>query len=91
MWRWTGLWLARNYSFSKTRDTLSIQNLTIPGFPWIDLIVSKLSVDAGSLWNTVKQASRPQVILKAQPPICLDYRAHNSPPASWNSYYVDSV
>ena len=90
MWRWTGLWLARNYSFSKTRDTLSIQNLTIPGFPWIDLIVSKLSVDAGSLLNTVKQVSRTQVILKTQPPICLDYRGQNRPQFKLNllTYHV---
>ena len=44
-----------------------------------DHTVSKLSADAGSLWNTVKQASRPQVIHKTQSPICLDYRARNRP------------
>ena len=41
------------------------------------LSVSKLSTDAYSLWNKVKQTSRPQVILKIQPPICLDYRVCN--------------
>ena len=45
---------------------------------WITL-VSKLKADADLLWNTAKQASRPQVILKTQPPICLDYRARNRP------------
>ena len=55
------------------------QHLAIPGFPQSDHTVGKLSVDAGSLWNTVKQASRSQVILKTQPPIWLDYRARNRP------------
>ena len=54
-------------------------HLAIPGFSQSDHTVGKLSADAGSLWNTVKQASRPQVILKTQPPICLDYRARNRP------------
>ena len=58
-------------------NLLSLQHLAIPGFPQSDHTVSKLSSDAGSLWNTVKQASRPQVILTTQPPICLDYRARN--------------
>ena len=57
--------------------SLFLRHLAIPGFPQSDHTVSKLSADAGSLWNTVKQASRPQVILKTQPPICLDYRARN--------------
>ena len=54
-------------------------HLAKPGFPQFDHTVSKLSSDTGSLWNTVKQASRPQVILKTQPPIWLDYRARNRP------------
>ena len=54
-------------------------HLAIPGFPQSAHTVSKLSADADSLWSTVKQASRPQVILKTQPPICLDYRARNRP------------
>ena len=58
---------------------LFLRHLAIPGFPQSDHTVSKLSADADSLWNTVKQASRPQAILKTQPPICLDYRAHNRP------------
>ena len=60
------------------KDAFS-QHLAIPEFSQSDHTVSKLSADAGSLWNTVKQASRPQVILKTQPPICLDYRARNRP------------
>ena len=37
------------------------QHLAIPGSPQSDHTVSKLSTDAGSLWNTVKQAwSHPQ-------------------------------
>ena len=47
---------------------LFLQHLAIPGFPQSDHTVSKLNADAGSLWNTVKQASKPQVILKTQPP-----------------------
>ena len=45
------------------------------------LTVGKLSVDAGSLCSEIWQPSwdRPQAILKCQPPICLDYRAHNRP------------
>ena len=54
-------------------------HLATPRFPQSDHTVSKLSADNGSLWNTVKQTSRPQVILKTQPLICLDYRARNRP------------
>ena len=46
---------------------------------FFDHTVSKLSAGSVSLLNTVKQASRPQVIHKTQPPICLDYRARNRP------------
>ena len=59
--------------------SLFLRHLAIPGFPQSDHTVSKLSADADSLWNTAKQASRPQAILKTQPPICLDYRASNRP------------
>ena len=59
--------------------SLFLRHLAISGFPQSDLTVSKLSADADSLWNTVKQASRPQAILKTPPPICLDYRASNRP------------
>ena len=55
---------------------LSLQHRAIPGFPQSDHTVSKVSVDTGSMWNTVKQASRPQ---KTQAPICLDHRARNRP------------
>ena len=55
------------------------QHNATPKFPQSDHTVSKLSAEAGSLWNTAKQASRPQVTLKTQPPICLDYRARNRP------------
>ena len=41
--------------------------------------ISKLSADPGSLLFTVKQASRPKLSLKTQPPTCLDYRACNRP------------
>ena len=58
---------------------LFLLHIAIPGFPQSDHTVSKLSADPDSLWNTVKQASRPQVILKTQPPICLDYKARNRP------------
>ena len=58
---------------------LFLQHLPIPGFPQSDHTGGKLSADTGSLWNTVKQASRSQVILKTQPPIWLDYRARNRP------------
>ena len=34
---------------------------------------------------TVKQTSRPQIILKIQPPICLDYKARNRPQLDPNS------
>ena len=60
------------------------QQLATPGFPQGDHTVSKLSAEADSLWNTAKQASRPQAILKTQPPICLDYRARNRPQLSIN-------
>ena len=39
---------------------LFLQHLAIPGFPQSDHTVSKLSAVTGSLWNIVKQASRPQ-------------------------------
>ena len=38
--------------------------------------------------NTVKQASRPQVILQTLPTICLDYRAQNNP--SLNKLYKNN-
>ena len=53
------------------------RHLAIPGFPQSDHTVIKLSADTGLPWNTVKQASRPQFIVKTQSPICLDYRACN--------------
>ena len=59
-----------NYSFSDTSSYLGSHS---------DHTVSKLSADAGSLWYKVKQTSRPQVILKALPPIFLDYKARNRP------------
>ena len=38
----------------------------------------------------VKQASRPQVILKTQLPICLDYRPHNRPQlCPWSKLQVE--
>ena len=49
------------------------QHLAISGFPLSDHTDSKFSADHDSLWNTAKQASRHQVFLKTQPPICLDY------------------
>ena len=62
-----------NYSFSNTKVAVSGSlRVTIH-------TVSKLSADAVSLWNTVKQASRPQIILKTQPLICLDYKDLNRP------------
>ena len=45
--------------------------LDLPGLPQSDHTTVVLSADASSLWNTVKQASRPQ--FKTQPNICLDY------------------
>ena len=52
-------------------QTAQIALSLTPGFPQRNYTVNKLSADAGSLWTTVRQASRPQVILKIQPPICL--------------------
>ena len=51
-------------------QTVQMLFFNIWSFPRVT-IISKLSEDARSLWNTVKQASRPQVILKTQSPICL--------------------
>ena len=61
-------------------------HLVLPGFPKSDHTVSKLSADADSLWNTAKQASRPQAILKTQPPIFLVYRARNRPQLERDKY-----
>ena len=64
---------------SKCVSVILHQTLVIPWFSMNNQTVSKLNADAVSLYNTVKQASGPQVILKTHPPICLDYRAHNRP------------
>ena len=56
------------------------RHLATPGFPQCDHTVGKLSVDAGSL------CSEPQVILKCQPPICLDYRARTRPQVSYETF-----
>ena len=56
----------------------TFQHLAIYGFSQNNPTVGNLSADSGSL--CVVKHSRPQVILKCQPPICLDYRAHNRPP-----------
>ena len=54
-------------------------HLAILGLPQIDHTARKLSADACSLCSEVLQTSLPQVILKCQPPICLDYRDRNRP------------
>ena len=58
---------------------LFLSHLAIPGFPQSNHTVSKISADADSLWSTLKQAARPQVILKTQPPISLYYKSRNRP------------
>ena len=70
---------------------LFLQHLAIPGFPQSDHTVSKLSGNADSLWNTVKQAFRPEVILKTRPPICLNYRSSNRPQILATSYHNSST
>jgi hypothetical protein len=49
-------------------------HLAIPVFPQSDS-VGKPIADIGSMCNEAKQTTWPQVILKFQPPICLDYRS----------------
>ena len=70
-------WLLAKSAFSCWMyPTAQIILSLTPRHPWVpqsDHTVNKLSGDAGSLWNSVKQSSRPQVILKTQPPICLYY------------------
>ena len=44
-----------------------------PRFPQSDHTVGEPSADAGLLCSEAQQTSWPQVILKCQPPICLDY------------------
>ena len=66
-----GMYLAGKVAISR--------HLIIPGFPRCDHTVDKLSADAGVNWNEAYQTSWPLVILKCQPPICLDYRARNKP------------
>ena len=66
------------WMYPAARITLS-NHLAISGFHQSDHTVSKLTADADSLRNTVKQVSRPQDLLKTQPLICLDYRARNRP------------
>ena len=46
-----------------------------PGFPQGVHVDAELSADAGSTCHTMQQDSRPQAILKFQPPNRLDYRA----------------
>jgi hypothetical protein len=58
------------------------QHLAIPRLPQSNHTVSKPSADAGSLCSEAEQTSWPQVILKRQPPICLDYRSAQTDPAS---------
>ena len=85
---WLGCWGPPLSGFAKkSKNALSsgyqdlMEHLILTTSPWSILtwitLVSKLKADADLLWNTAKQASRPQVILKTQPPICLDYRACN--------------
>ena len=64
--------------YPASKDPIS-RHLATPGFPQHDHTVGKLSADPGSLCSEVQQTSWPQVILKCQPPICLDYRARNRP------------
>ena len=62
-----------------TKSTLDVSNspnTAIPGFYKSYHTVGMFSAYAGLLLKTVKQASRPQAILKL-PAICLDYRACN--------------
>ena len=66
----------------KQQQLKPLFHLAIPGFPQSDHTVNKLCGDADSFWNTIMQAYRPQVILKTQPPVCLDYRAQNRPKLS---------
>ena len=61
---------------SDSQDCSLVWHLATSEFPKSDSTVAKLSADAGSLWNTIKQ-----VFLS---PICLDYRAYNRPASSHN-------
>ena len=53
-----------------------------PGFPQSYHTVGKPSADAGSLCSE----AWPQVILKCQPPTCLDYRSAQLDPASHSNF-----
>ena len=68
---WSLLCICYCYS-SKCVSVFLHQTLVIPWFSKNNQTVSKLNADAGSLYNTVKQASGPQVIRKTHPPTCLD-------------------
>ena len=60
--------------------------LSQPGhskFPNRVHIDAELSADAGSTWPCMLQNSRPQTILKSQPPSSLDYRARHRPQLTW--------
>ena len=74
------------YALSCWMDPTDQITLSPTPSPQSDHTVIKLSADAGSLWNTVNQASRPQVILKTQPHICLDYSTRKRPQLvhGWN-------
>ena len=54
------------------RRTIMQATVVVPELHQSDHTVNKLIENTGSLWNTVNQTFRPQVILKTQPPICLD-------------------
>ena len=54
-------------------------HLAIAWFPQSDHNIGKPSEVAGSLFSEAQQTSWPKVILKCQPPICLDYKPRNRP------------
>ena len=52
------------------------RHLVTPGFPRCDHTIGKQTLAIIEM-----KYSRPQVILKCQPPICLDYRSAQTDPA----------
>ena len=65
------------------------QDLTV--LAWIEVVAILVhyqsSCNTGLLCSEAKQTSWPQVILKYQPPIGLDYRSSQTDPALLNAYY----
>ena len=67
--------------------TAQITSSLTPSHLWVSLEWPYCQRAQWGPWFTVKQASRPQVILKTQPHICLDYRPATDP-SLWMKWTV---